>query len=71
MASSFALVSNERLTRQELSWLLAQEARGAAKALREGVSAMTQPPPPGNEVTIQHTPEVETSLDALDDVSGG
>ena len=70
MASSFALVSNERLTRQELSWLLAQEARGAAKALREGVSAMTQPPPPGNEVTIQHTPEVETSLDALDDAIG-
>ncbi len=26
-------MSQERLTRQELSWLLAQEARGAARAI--------------------------------------
>lgn len=57
-------MSNERLTRQELSWLLAQEARGAARALREGVTMLTQPPPAG-EVAKQ--PEVATSLDALDD----
>jgi signal transduction histidine kinase len=48
---------------------LAQEARGAAKALREGVSALTQPPP-GREVVIQQTPEVETTLDTLDDAIG-
>ena len=29
-------MSQERLTRHEISWLLAQEARGAAQALREG-----------------------------------
>ncbi len=35
-------MTQDRLTRQEISWLLAQEARGAARALREGLS---QPPP--------------------------
>ncbi|MEZ4223976.1 MAG: hypothetical protein R3B13_23710 [Polyangiaceae bacterium] len=55
-------VSNDRLTRQELSWLLAQEARGAARALREGVTLLSQPPPAG-----EPKPEVSTSLDALDD----
>jgi two-component system OmpR family sensor kinase len=56
-------VTQERLTRQELSWLLAQEARGAAKALREGVSQLKQP-----VVTEapRIVPEVETTLDALD-----
>ena len=57
-------MSNERLTRQELSWLLAQEARGAARSLREGVTLLTQPPPPGEQ---HKQPEVTTSLDALDD----
>lgn len=61
-------VSQDRLTRQELSWLLAQEARGAAKALREGVAALThvtaQPAP---TITIEEVPEVGTNLDALDD----
>lgn len=61
-------MGNDRLTRQELSWLLAQEARGAAKALREGVSALSQPPPPMNvSVTIKEGENVETTLDALDD----
>lgn len=32
-----SIVAGEKLTRQELGWLLAQEARGAAKSLREGV----------------------------------
>jgi two-component system OmpR family sensor kinase len=59
-------LSQERLTRQELSWLLAQEARGAAKALREGVSALTQPP----RVDITTAPNVETNLDALDEAIG-
>ncbi len=57
-------MSNERLTRQELSWLLAQEARGAARALREGVTMLTQPPPAG---APPKQPEVATNLDALDD----
>lgn len=60
------LVSNERLTRQELSWLLAQEARGAAKALREGVSILTQPPVEAVAAPPE-APPVETSLDALDE----
>ncbi len=55
-------VSQERLTRQELSWLLAQEARGAAKALREGVTQLKLP-----AVEIGRLPEVESNLDALDE----
>lgn len=60
-------MSQDRLTRQELSWLLAQEARGAARALREGVQQLTQPPPPGPVVEIHEAPAVETNLDALDE----
>lgn len=52
----------ERLTRHEISWLLAQEARGAAKALRTEVQELQSPgesrPTP---------PPVQTTLDALDD----
>ncbi len=52
----------ERLTRHEISWLLAQEARGAAKALRTEVQELQAPgearPTP---------PPVQTTLDALDD----
>ncbi len=55
-------MSHERLTRQELSWLLAQEARGAAKALREGVSQLKQPGP-----SITTSQPVETTLDTLDE----
>jgi signal transduction histidine kinase len=62
-------VSQERLTRHEISWLLAQEARGAARALREGVSQLRQSP--SGELRIQNLPSeappVETTLDALDD----
>ncbi len=54
-------VSNERLTRHELTWLLAQEARGAAKTLRDEVVRIR----PG---ASEPAPEpVETTLDALDD----
>ena len=63
------IVSQERLTRHEISWLLAQEARGAARALREGVSQLRQGP--GTEPKIlsmpSEGPAVETTLDALDD----
>jgi signal transduction histidine kinase len=55
-------VAQERLTRHEISWLLAQEARGAAKALRTEVQELHAPgearPTP---------PPVQTTLDALDD----
>lgn len=61
-------VSNERLTRHEISWLLAQEARGAAKALREGVTRLTHPPPTGEAVIS--TPSMQTTLDALDGAIG-
>jgi two-component system OmpR family sensor kinase len=70
------IVSHERLTRHEISWLLAQEARGAAKALREGVSQLRQGPTSPSEPRILHLPSeappsdgpaVETTLDALDD----
>jgi signal transduction histidine kinase len=56
-------VSKGRLTRQELGWLLTQEAQGAAERLRKGVSALTQaPPPPGIDPT-----GVDATLSALDD----
>jgi len=55
-------VPPERLTRHEISWLLAQEARGAAKALRTEVDQLRAP---GDAKTVP--PPVETTLDALDD----
>jgi len=55
-------VPPERLTRHEISWLLAQEARGAAKALRTEVDQLRVP---GDAKSVP--PPVETTLDALDD----
>lgn len=52
----------ERLTRHEISWLLAQEARGAAKTLRTEVDQLRAP----GEVR-SGGPPVETALDALED----
>lgn len=43
---------SDRLTKQELSWLLTQEARGAAERLRKGVQILTTRPtgaPPPDE----------------------
>jgi two-component system OmpR family sensor kinase len=59
-------LSKGRLTRDELSWLLTQEAQNAAERLRVGVQLLrTQAPPPA---TFEDpTKGVETSLDALDD----
>ena len=54
---------SERLTRQELTWLLTQEARSAAEKLRKGVLA-------GPEIrgaTVPPGPSFEPELDALDD----
>jgi len=64
-----APVANERLTRHDISWLLAQEARGAAKALREGVTRLTNPPPSG-DAPASAIPSVQTTLDALDGAIG-
>jgi two-component system, OmpR family, sensor kinase len=56
-------VSKGRLTRQELGWLLTQEAQGAAERLRKGVTALTHaPPPPGTDSS-----GVDETLSALDD----
>jgi two-component system OmpR family sensor kinase len=74
-------VSKGRLTRQELGWLLTQEAQGAAERLRRGVQVLkTKPPPPpppepsppseedGGPPPSQPALGVEASLAALDDV---
>ncbi len=53
-------VTRGRLTRHELSWLLTQEAQGAAVRLRDGVLALKAHAPSGEA-------EVEPTLDALDD----
>jgi hypothetical protein len=56
-------MSKGKLTRQELGWLLTQEAQGAAERLRKGVTALTQaPPPPGEDSS-----GVDATLSALDD----
>jgi two-component system, OmpR family, sensor kinase len=61
--ASSSRVSKGRLTRQELGWLLTQEAQGAAERLRKGVTALTQaPPPPGVDAS-----GVDATLSALDD----
>ena len=63
-------VTAERLSRQELSWLLAQVARSASKALKEGVNQLKPPgatpgeledgdPPPSG------TDPLEDALDVL------
>lgn len=60
-----------RLTRQELGWLLAQEARGAAKILRQDVTLLSQPPP-ADLAALVPQPEIRVSstLDALEDAIG-
>jgi signal transduction histidine kinase len=52
----------DKLNRQELSWLLAQEARAAADLLRKGVSDLSLEPN-----TSPYLGEVTSTLDALDD----
>lgn len=49
---------SEKLTKQELSWLLTQEARGAAERLRKGVQILTKqpPPPPPREASKSDRP---------------
>jgi two-component system OmpR family sensor kinase len=62
-------VSKGKLTRQELGWLLTQEAQGAAERLRTGVSALTQAPPPDTSGIVMSgdAAGVDATLAALDD----
>lgn len=56
-------MTQERLTRHEITWLLAQEARGAAKTLRDEVGGRK-----GQAVSSEpRLQPVESTLDALDD----
>ncbi len=62
-----------RLTRQELGWLLAQEARGAARILRQDVTLRSQPPPLADiapAMSSESDLRVETTLNVLDDAIG-
>jgi hypothetical protein len=61
-------LSKGRLTRQELSWLLTQEAQNAAERLRVGVQFLRTQAPPPPAPDADPAQGVETSLDALDDV---
>jgi hypothetical protein len=56
-------VSKGRLTRQELGWLLTQEAQGAAERLRTGVQILKSNPPPEEAGSAG----LDATLDALDD----
>ena len=61
-------MSKGKLTRQELGWLLTQEAQGAAERLRKGVTALTQAPPaPGVDASGVDASGVDATLSALDD----
>lgn len=60
-----------RLTRQELSWLLAQEAQNAAERLRSGVQGLRGGAGVPEDVKADETNpslHVDASLDVLDDV---
>lgn len=58
-------MSKGRLTRQEIGWLLTQEAQGAAERLRKGVQVLRTQAKPEEP---KDDPLVDDSLDALDDV---
>ena len=60
-------MSKGRLTRQELGWLLTQEAQGAAERLRVGVQVLKTHAPPAPEIHDQGTHGLDATLDALDD----
>jgi hypothetical protein len=56
---------SDRLTRQELTWLLTQEARSAAEKLRKGVAVLATPEI--RALSSPPAPSIEPELDALDD----
>lgn len=59
--------SSDRLTRQELSWLLTQEARRAAQTLRKGVAALSQPPAEPHGDPAAPPADIVHSLATLED----
>jgi two-component system, OmpR family, sensor kinase len=58
-------VHSDRLTRQELTWLLTQEARSAAEKLRKGVVNLAAPEIRAG--TLPAPAGLESELDVLDD----
>ncbi len=63
-------MTSDRLTRNELTWLLAQEARTAAQKLRQGVIIQDGPPGSIRAPEGGSTVAVETTLNQLDEAVG-
>jgi two-component system OmpR family sensor kinase len=68
-------VTGERLTRGELGWLLAQEARGAASALRAEVKELRNslrppPPPSASQVRISERDSMSPQEDRISSLPG-
>ncbi|MDI1477617.1 sensor histidine kinase [Polyangium sp. y55x31] len=63
-------MTSDRLTRNELTWLLAQEARTAAQKLRQGVIIQDGPPGSVRVPDGESTVAVETTLNQLDEAVG-
>jgi len=61
-------VTRDGLNKREITWLLAQEARSAAKALRQGIEirAKESQPPPSVDAPTTEAPVLD-SLTAIDD----
>ncbi|XXX75786.1 sensor histidine kinase [Sorangium sp. So ce134] len=61
-------MTSDRLTRPELTWLLAQEARSAAQKLRQGVGMIaTESTPPPMPAPDDGSGGVESTLNRLDE----
>lgn len=63
-------MTSDRLTRNELTWLLAQEARTAAQKLRKGVIIQDGPPGSVRLPDDQSTMAVESTLNQLEEAVG-
>ncbi|UQA62438.1 HAMP domain-containing histidine kinase [Polyangium aurulentum] len=65
-------MTSDRLTRNELAWLLAQEARSAAQKLRQGVMIQQGPPESVRPAAIdpENPAAVESMLNQLDEAVG-
>lgn len=65
-------MTSDRLTRNELTWLLAQEARNAAQKLRQGVTIVQagEAAPPAPVIEEEGTGGMERTLNQLDEAVG-
>jgi two-component system, OmpR family, sensor kinase len=65
-------VTSDRLTRNELTWLLAQEARNASQKLRQGVTIVQagEAAPPAPVIEEEGTGGMERTLNQLDEAVG-